>query len=226
MSTDIKDAHTVVTSGSADSDIVDALNDERQVITAATDGSLIVDLDMYQVTAADISSTTRIAVSGESYREWARKVAENGAAACLVICPSTGKFLLDHRGPDVDYPGTYGLPAGALEDDETPIAGAFRELQEETGKVLKKADSVIKLARNTWLVVVTVKKQFATHPSVESAALVWRSSLPSKSKLHPAMAKYYDMYKSLIRNTIEADAVPNTELKTVRSKKKPAKHIQ
>ena len=185
----------------ADAINIGSIGKERAVITVASDGAISVDLDAYQVTASDIACGG-IALSGETYREWARKVDENGAAACLVICPSTGKFLLDHRGPDVEYPGTYGLPAGALEDNETPVAGAFRELREETGKVLKRADSVIKLAKRTWLVVVTVKKQFVPRISEESSALAWRSKLPAKSKLHPAMAKYYDMYRELIKSTI------------------------
>lgn len=195
------------TDASADSvSFTDILGTEPSVITIASDGSLSIDLNAYQVTAADIACRAHVTISGESYREWSRKVAENGAAACLVICQSTGKFLLDHRGPDVDYPGTYGLPAGALEDNETPIAGAFRELREETGKVLKKADSVIKLAPRTWLVVVTIEKQFAPRISTESADLVWRSKLPAKSKMHPAMAKYYDMYVDLIKNAVAMSA--------------------
>ena len=188
---------------------------------------VVADLEVYQVTASDIAFNINVAMSGETYREWARKVAENGAAACLVICTSTGKFLLDHRGPDVDYPGTYGLPAGALEDDETPIAGAFRELREETGKVLKKADSVIKLAPRTWLVVVTIDKQFVPRISTESANLIWRSAMPPKSKLHPAMAKYYDMYKDLIRNTVESAAsVPVSSRPASTLKRTQRKHQQ
>jgi 8-oxo-dGTP pyrophosphatase MutT (NUDIX family) len=160
----------------------------------------------YVTTAADLAILPKHVATAESYREWAAKLARNGAAVCLVICPSTKKFLLDLRGDEVEHPGTYGLPGGALEDDETPMAGALRELYEETGKRVKKADSVIKLAKGLWCVVVIVKKQFRARASEESAHIAWHETMPPKSKLHPAMAKSRKMYMELIQNHLEAES--------------------
>lgn len=49
-------------------------------------------------------------------------------AACFV--EDAGRILLLHRN---DSERAWGLPAGGIEDGESPIDAAIRELQEETG---------------------------------------------------------------------------------------------
>ena len=174
---------------------------------AGTD-AVTIPLSEYTVQASDFAVLPRHVATGETYREWAQKLANNGAAVCLCICPEKKKFLLDLRGPNVQHPGTYGLPGGALEDDESPTAGALRELYEETGKRIRKADSVIKIADGLWCVIVTVSKLFDPRISVESAELKWFSKLPPKSKLHPAMRKSYAMYAELIGTVTGESPIP------------------
>ena len=187
-----------------------AIANEDFVVTAAC-GTPLTTLAEYIVQASDVACMGKHVATGESYREWADKIERNGAAVCLCICPNTGKFLLDLRGDHVEHSGKYGLPGGALDDDESPTQGALRELYEETGKRVKKVDSVIKLANKLWLVVVTVRKPFEPRISEESAMLEWHTKLPAKSKLHPAMAKSFAMYKELIRNTIAEKATATEE---------------
>ena len=44
-----------------------------------------------------------------------------------------GRILLVQRGPEAVFPGTWSLPAGYCEADESPQAAAAREVAEETG---------------------------------------------------------------------------------------------
>lgn len=138
-----------------------------------------ISLHDYVVQASDFAVLSRHVATGDTYRDWASKVKRNGAAVCLCLCPIKKKFLLDLRSENVQHAGTYGLPGGALEDDETPTSGALRELYEETGKRIRKADSVIKLADGLWCVVVTVPKLFEPRISNESANLSWFSTWPT-----------------------------------------------
>ncbi|WP_231916093.1 NUDIX domain-containing protein [Microbacterium karelineae] len=55
-----------------------------------------------------------------------------GAAGLLALDATRG-VLLQHRVGWSHFGGTWGLPGGALHDDETAIAGALREAQEEAG---------------------------------------------------------------------------------------------
>jgi len=50
-----------------------------------------------------------------------------------VFCTHEGRFLLLQRASNCYQPHTWGLPAGKLEKGESPLTGAVRELQEESG---------------------------------------------------------------------------------------------
>jgi len=52
------------------------------------------------------------------------------------------RFLFLQKASEKLEPGTWGVPAGKLEKDESPKEGAIRELFEETGISLKKDASV------------------------------------------------------------------------------------
>ncbi len=52
-------------------------------------------------------------------------------AACYIECE--GKLLLLQNAPDDSEAGSWGVPAGKVESNETPLQGAMRELFEETG---------------------------------------------------------------------------------------------
>lgn len=64
----------------------------------------------------------------DGVRFWGRY----GAAGLLAHDPRKG-VLLQHRVAWSHFGGTWGLPGGALHDDETPYDGALREAQEEAG---------------------------------------------------------------------------------------------
>ena len=51
-----------------------------------------------------------------------------------------GRLLLLKRASSVSQPGTWGVPAGKLEEHEVPIQAAVRETYEETGVLLKPAN--------------------------------------------------------------------------------------
>ncbi|MER5635602.1 NUDIX domain-containing protein [Kitasatospora sp. NPDC002227] len=54
-------------------------------------------------------------------------------AAGTVVRDPAGRVLLMRRRPDDALPGLWDYPAGGLNDGENPLAGALRELAEETG---------------------------------------------------------------------------------------------
>lgn len=67
-----------------------------------------------------------VADTGERY--WGRF----GAAGLLAYDAARG-ILLQHRVSWSHFGGTWGLPGGALHEDESAIGGAIREAQEEAG---------------------------------------------------------------------------------------------
>lgn len=48
------------------------------------------------------------------------------------------KRIIYYKGDLVNFPGYWSIFCGAVEDGETPIKAAYRELEEETGLPLKK----------------------------------------------------------------------------------------
>ncbi|GAA4282856.1 NUDIX hydrolase [Brevibacterium daeguense] len=61
-------------------------------------------------------------------RYWGRY----GAAGLLIHDPQRG-VLLQHRVPWSAQGGTWGVPGGAIDANETPLEGAIRECHEEAG---------------------------------------------------------------------------------------------
>lgn len=60
--------------------------------------------------------------------------ADLGVAGIFLL--HQGKILLLKRPPESKHPSKWGVPAGKLEKEETPIKAIIREVQEETGIVL------------------------------------------------------------------------------------------
>lgn len=54
------------------------------------------------------------------------------AVAAGILFRAGDQVLLLKRGPGGDNPGTWGFPAGHIEEGETPLQGALREVEEET----------------------------------------------------------------------------------------------
>jgi 8-oxo-dGTP diphosphatase len=60
--------------------------------------------------------------------------------AAAVIERPDGFFLLGQRAPDTFYPGYWEFPGGKIEPGETPLAALVRELHEELGIEVLRAD--------------------------------------------------------------------------------------
>lgn len=56
-----------------------------------------------------------------------------GAAGVFIFNPETDSVLLQHRAIWTAEGGTWGIPGGAINGDETVLEGALRETLEETG---------------------------------------------------------------------------------------------
>lgn len=54
-------------------------------------------------------------------------------AGILLVAKSTGHVLLLLRGEKCNEPGTWGLPGGKIEPNESALAASVRELEEEAG---------------------------------------------------------------------------------------------
>jgi len=57
----------------------------------------------------------------------------NAGAGVLLVARDTGRILLTLRSEYVMEPGTWGIPGGKVDDDESPRKTAVRELREELG---------------------------------------------------------------------------------------------
>ncbi len=80
-------------------------------------------------------------------------------ASVLLFHPD-GRILLLQRAHHKPFGSKWGLPCGKLNDGETPIDGAIRELREETGLHLNPED----LATHDALYVGSVEAHFVYHP--------------------------------------------------------------
>ena len=54
------------------------------------------------------------------------------AAGTLLICNNTGRFLLAKRSALSNFPKTWAIVGGAIDEGEKPLEAAKRELYEET----------------------------------------------------------------------------------------------
>ncbi len=68
-------------------------------------------------------------------------------AGVLIFCPSTRRFLLQKRGENVDDPGQYDYFGGGVDNGESIIGAAIRELYEEGGVLVTDPETLYKLAR-------------------------------------------------------------------------------
>ena len=90
-----------------------------------------------------------------------------GAAGVLVRCTrdDADRFLLARRSLHTHRGGTWAIPGGALDSDETPVEAAFREFAEEVGVTLG-AHDVVHVHEDDhggwsyWTVVVDVPEPF------------------------------------------------------------------
>ncbi|MGW0181085.1 NUDIX hydrolase [Nocardia sp. NPDC003345] len=119
------------------------------------------------------------AVSPGGVRHWGRF----GAAGLLLRAPlGTGgaAVLLQHRALWSHQGGTWALPGGARDSDESAVHAAVREADEEAG--IKAADIAVRAQRVTatapsgWTyttVIADAGKPLPVRPNMESVELAW-----------------------------------------------------
>ncbi|MFJ4225905.1 NUDIX domain-containing protein [Microbacterium sp. NPDC089695] len=149
-----------------------------------------------------------VAPSGEKY--WGRF----GAAGLLAVDAERG-ILLQHRVAWSHFGGTWGLPGGALHEDETAIVGAVREAQEEAGvpdgSVRPRFTSVLDLGIWSYTTVIAdVVMPFEPVISdPESVALEWVPFDEVDARpLHPGFGRAWPALRELlhVRPTVVVDA--------------------
>ena len=59
-------------------------------------------------------------------------MSKRDASGTLLVCKTTGRFLLVKRGLKGSYPKTWAIVGGGIEPGEEPLEAAKRELFEET----------------------------------------------------------------------------------------------
>lgn len=149
-----------------------------------------------------------VADSGERY--WGRF----GAAGLLAVDAERG-ILLQHRVAWSHFGGTWGLPGGALHEDESAIAGARREAAEEAGvpadRVRPRVTSVLDLEIWSYTTVVAdVRESFDPVISdPESVALEWVAiDEVAERPLHPGFGDAWPGLRALlgVRPALVVDA--------------------
>lgn len=117
----------------------------------------------------------------------AKDAAAVRAAGVLLILQNTDKVLLLRRGPNGDYPGTWATPAGGVEDGESPLDAARRELMEETGIAMFDAPMIpIQGGDPTFqLYAAVVPAPITVRLNEESTDYAWTDR---REGLHPGLA--------------------------------------
>lgn len=139
-----------------------------------------------------------IAADGTKY--WGRY----GAAGLLAVDEARG-VLLQKRVGWSHFGGTWGIPGGALHQNEAPAQGAMRESQEEAGvpdgSVRPLLTSVFDLGiwSYTTLVAVVEKSFEPVIADPESVALEWVPTAEvAQHELHPGFASSWPMLQSVM----------------------------
>ena len=147
-------------------------------------------------------------LSDDGAHFWGR----HGAAGLLLRAPrgdGTAAVLLQHRAPWSHQGGTWGLPGGARDSDETPKQAAEREAHEEAGlsagqfKVwdTKVTAEVSGRSGSYWTyttVIAVASALLDTVPNRESAELRWVGvDEVAELPLHPGFAASWDTLRTV-----------------------------
>ena len=128
-----------------------------------------------------------------------------GAAGLLAYDASQG-VLLQHRAEWSHFGGTWGIPGGALQHGEGPVAAALREAHEEAAVPLRaiKARGTRVIDREVWKYTTVISEVVeAFEPVVgdtESVELAWVPIEDVTDRpLHPAFGQAWPVLASLLR---------------------------
>jgi 8-oxo-dGTP pyrophosphatase MutT (NUDIX family) len=121
-----------------------------------------------------------------------------GAGFLFRYVPLEGEpcFLLQQRSSAVDYPGTWGIPGGAIRDGESPESAAKREFGEEIGRLPSYRITGIKIqdCGGNWqfhVIQADVEDPFSAYCSAETDATGWfTQDNMSSLRLHPGLQSW------------------------------------
>ncbi|WP_040792885.1 NUDIX hydrolase [Nocardia paucivorans] len=144
------------------------------------------------------------ALSPGGVRHWGRF----GAAGLLLRAPLEGggsAVLLQHRALWSHQGGTWALPGGARDSDETAVHTAVREAEEEAGitadAVQVRAERLTATAPSGWTyttVVADAATPLPTSANHESTALAWvPENEVERRPLHPGFAVAWPSLRAL-----------------------------
>tara|TARA_A200000159_G_C7304663_1_gene331783 strand:+ start:688 stop:1104 length:417 start_codon:yes stop_codon:yes gene_type:complete len=100
-------------------------------------------------------------------------------ASLIILFNEEGRVLLLRRSQQVDsYPGLYGFPGGKIEEGETSVDAAVRELYEEASLKIRPADLVYVFTMNkeeSKDIIFYIATKWRGSPKVdwESDSFIW-----------------------------------------------------
>jgi len=126
--------------------------------------------------------------------------ANGGAGLLFRHGPPTGEptYLLARRSRWVDEGGTWGVPGGAIRDDESPETAAAREAMEEIGDLppYRIASIQAQDCGGGWrfyLILADVDQPFPAYCLSETDATGWfPAAALSNLPLHPGLRQWFD----------------------------------
>ena len=139
----------------------------------------------------------------QGHTHWGR----NGAAGMLLRHEDPNgiaRYFLQQRGPDVQNPGTWSTPGGAIEDHESPQDAAMREATEELGQFpVNNLQHLHTLDHGGWAyhtMQADVPQPFYPHgsgwdPNETSDAGWFTPHEVDELPLHPGFREGWDQYK-------------------------------
>jgi len=114
-------------------------------------------------------------------------------AGALVYCRNTKRYLFLLRNGD-RHDGSWGLVGGKVEDNETPVEGLYREIEEEISLSLR-SQKIIPIEKFTseskkfvyHTYVITVESEFIPVLNHEHRGYAWVSLNDHPTPLHPGV---------------------------------------
>lgn len=120
-----------------------------------------------------------------------------GAAGILFVHRESERFFLTQRSAAIHFGGTWSIPGGAIDRDETPEMGARREVDEELGmgfggEVVGVYEDEINGWTYSTLIIEVDEMLMPTKWDWETMGSAW-FTIPEMStiKLHPGFKKSF-----------------------------------
>ncbi len=132
-----------------------------------------------------------VATLAQGTQPIAPQAGPRGRAAGILFLTKAGETLLLRRGNGGDFPRTFGLPSGHLEEGETLEEAARRETLEETGFAY---DGPLELLRDDGHFATFIARdvpKFDVKLCDESTGSEWCLPSETPSPLHPGLAECF-----------------------------------